>query len=50
MSNRRKDLMDIRELLLHIRAHSSDRQVGRDTCTDRRTVKRWVDRGRSAKG
>jgi transposase len=41
MSNRRKDLMDIRELLLHIRAQSSDRQVQRDTGTDRRTVRRY---------
>ena len=32
--------MDIRELLLHIRAGSSDRQVERDTGVDRRTVKR----------
>jgi transposase len=41
MSHRRKDLMDIRELLIHIRAQSSDRQVQRDTGTDRRTVRRY---------
>jgi transposase len=43
MSNRRKDLMDIRELLLHIRAESSDRQIERDTKIDRRTVGRYRD-------
>jgi hypothetical protein len=35
--------MDIRELLLHIRAGSSDRQIQRDTRVDRRTVKRYKD-------
>ena len=35
--------MDIRELLLHIRAGSSDRQVQRDTKVDRRTIKRYKD-------
>jgi transposase len=47
MSERNLKLMDIRELLLHIRAHSSDRQVARDTGFNRRTVKRyreWVQR------
>lgn len=33
--------MDIRELLLHIRAGSSDRQTHQDTGIDRRTVKRY---------
>jgi transposase len=43
MPNRRKNLMDIRELLLHIRAGSSDRQIQRDAQADRRTVKRYRD-------
>jgi len=33
--------MDIRELLLHIRAGSSDRQIERDMKVDRRTAKRY---------
>jgi transposase len=33
--------MDIRELLLHIRAGSSDRQIAQDMGIDRRTVKRY---------
>lgn len=33
--------MDIRELLLHIRAGSSDRQIERDMKVDRRTIKRY---------
>ena len=33
--------MDIRELLNHIRAGSSDRQIARDIEIDRRTVKRY---------
>ena len=33
--------MDVRELLLHIRAGSSDRQIERDMKVDRRTVKRY---------
>jgi transposase len=41
MSERNLKLMDIRELLLHIRAHRSDRQVARDTGFNRRTVKRY---------
>ena len=40
MSDRRKNLMDIRELLLHIQVNTSNRQVERDTGIDRRTVKR----------
>ena len=35
--------MDIRELLLHIRAGSSDRQIQRDTQVDRRTIKRYKE-------
>jgi transposase len=41
MTNRRKDTMDIRELLLHMRAGSSDRQIERDTGTDRRTARHY---------
>ena len=38
---RRKDLMDIREILAHIRAGSSNRQVARDAKIDRRTAQRY---------
>jgi transposase len=38
---RRKDLMDIREILAHIRAGSSNRQIERDLKIDRRTVRRY---------
>jgi len=41
MSERKLKIMDIRELLIHIRAQSSDRQVARDTGFNRRTVKRY---------
>jgi transposase len=41
MSERKLKIMDIRELLIHIRAQSSDRQVSRDTGFNRRTVKRY---------
>jgi hypothetical protein len=41
MSERIIKLMDIRELLVHIRAKSSDRQVERNTGFKRRTVKRY---------
>jgi hypothetical protein len=41
MSNRRKDIMDIRELLTQIRANASDRQIYRDTGIARRTIKRY---------
>lgn len=34
-------LMDIREILIHLRAQSSMRQIQRDTGFDRRTVKRY---------
>jgi transposase len=43
MSERILNVMDIRELLLHLRAHSSYRQIQRDTGFDRRTVKRYRD-------
>jgi len=43
MANRRKDTMDIRELLLHIRAGSSNRKIERDTGIDRRTIKTYRD-------
>jgi transposase len=41
MSERILNIMDIRELLVHIRAQSSNRQVQRDTGLDRRTVQRY---------
>src|SRR5574338_851165 len=41
MAGRRIALMDIRELLRHLRATDSDRAVGRDTGIDRRTVQRY---------
>ncbi len=41
MSERILNPMDIRELLLHLRAGSSYRQIQRDTGFDRRTVKRY---------
>jgi transposase len=41
MAGRRIALMDIRELLRHLRASDSDRAVQRDTAIDRRTVQRY---------
>ena len=44
---RRKGVMDIREVVAHIRAGSSDRQIERDIGIDRRTAKRyraWAER------
>ena len=41
MSERRLHLMDIREMLRHIREERSDRQIGKDLEVDRRTVKRY---------
>jgi transposase len=35
--------MDIREILIHLRAGSSNRQIERDTQIDRRTIKRYKD-------
>jgi transposase len=41
MSERTLKLMDIRELLLHLRGQSSDRQISSDLKLNRRTVKRY---------
>jgi transposase len=41
MSKRTLKLMDIRELLLHLRGQSSDRQISSDLKLNRRTVKRY---------
>lgn len=41
MTERKLHLMDIRGLLLHYRAQSSDRQIQRDTGFNRRTIKRY---------
>jgi transposase len=41
MSERRLNLMDIREMIRHIREERSDRQIGKDLAVDRRTVKRY---------
>ncbi|TLN16189.1 IS21 family transposase, partial [bacterium] len=41
MSERRLKLMDIREMIRHIREGRSDRQIGKDLGVDRRTVKRY---------
>ena len=41
MSERRLKLMDIREIVRHIREGRSDRQIGKDLEIDRRTVKRY---------
>lgn len=41
MAGRRIALIDIRELLRHLRASDSDRAVQRDTGIDRRTVQRY---------
>lgn len=41
MTERKLKLMDIRELLLHLRAHASDRQIQKDTGLNRRTIKRY---------
>jgi len=43
MPGRRKTAMDIRELLLHLRAQPSDRAVQRDTGMHRQTVKHYRD-------
>jgi transposase len=41
VKQRNLKLMDIREILIHIRAQNSDRQVARDTGHNRRTIKRY---------
>src|SRR5437763_16023908 len=41
MAGRRKDLMDVRELLRHVRATESDRAAARTTGAHRRTVQRY---------
>src|SRR5437762_2832019 len=41
MAGRRIALMDIRELVRHLRANDSDRAVQRDTGLDRRTIQRY---------
>jgi transposase len=41
MAGRRKDLMDVRELIRHLRATESDRAVARATGAHRRTVQRY---------
>jgi len=41
MSGRRKNIMDIRELLRHMRSTTSDRAVQRATGVHRNTVKEY---------
>jgi transposase len=41
MAGRRKDLMDVRELIRHLRVSESDRAVARATGAHRRTVQRY---------
>jgi len=41
MPNRSKKLMDVREILIQLRAHASDRQISRDMGIARQTVKRY---------
>ncbi len=43
MTERKLKLMEIRGLLMHFRAQSSDRQIQRDTGLNRRTIKRYRD-------
>ena len=46
MSERRLKLMEIRELIRHIREGRSDRQIAKDLEIDRRTVKRYREWGK----
>lgn len=46
MSERRLKLMEIRELIRHIREGRSDRQIAKDLGIDRRTVKRYREWGK----
>lgn len=41
MTERKLKLMDIREILLRLRAQSSDRQIQKDTGLNRRTIQRY---------
>jgi FixJ family two-component response regulator len=41
MSNRRKNVMDIRELINQLRQGASDRQISQDMHIARQTVKRY---------
>lgn len=53
MSERKLKLMDIRGLLIHLRAGSSDRQIQRDMNLNRRTIKRyreWAEQERLLEG
>lgn len=43
MAGRRKDVLDIRELIRRYRLGQSDRAIGRDTGIDRKTVGSWRD-------
>lgn len=47
MNERKLKLMDIRGLLLHLRAGSSDRQIQRDMKLNRRTIKRYREWAKS---
>jgi transposase len=48
MSNRRKNVMDIRELVNELRSGSSDRQISRDMQIARETVRRYREWAQSA--
>ena len=41
MPGRRKEMVDIRAIVHHIRAGESDRRIGKDLKVDRRTVKKY---------
>ena len=48
MSNRRKNVMDIRELVNQLRSGSSDRQISRDMQIARETVRRYREWAQTA--